>query len=79
MPMREKAERAQGRAGRPLPGGGAPARRRSSQCRGMEAVLSLRARAAADGAARLLDGGREVYPAMLEAIRAARAEVFLEV
>lgn len=29
--------------------------------------------------ARLLDGGREAYPAMLEAIWGARAEVFLEV
>ena len=28
---------------------------------------------------RLLDGGREVYPAMLAAIRSARADVFLEV
>jgi cardiolipin synthase len=31
------------------------------------------------GAPRLLDGGREAYPAMLAAIRAARSEVFLEI
>ncbi len=37
------------------------------------------ARAASGGAVRLLDGGREAYPAMLSAIRAARWDVFLEV
>ncbi|HEY6003495.1 MAG TPA: phospholipase D-like domain-containing protein [Anaeromyxobacter sp.] len=42
----------------------------------MEAGLT---QAAAQGTVRLLDGGREVYPAMLEAIRAARSDVFLEV
>lgn len=36
-------------------------------------------RADVEGAVRLLDGGREAYPAMLEAIRGARSEVFLEV
>lgn len=38
------------------------------------------ARPAAPGeSARLLDGGREAFPAMLAAIRSARSEVFLEV
>lgn len=36
-------------------------------------------RVPAQGAAKLLDGGAEAYPAMLAAIRAASAEVFLEV
>lgn len=39
----------------------------------------LRAAAAGEEPVRLLDGGREAYPAMLAAIRAARSEVFLEV
>jgi cardiolipin synthase A/B len=43
---------------------------------GMEAGLT---RSEVQETVRLLDGGREVYPAMLDAIRAARAEVFLEV
>lgn len=34
---------------------------------------------AAESTARLLDGGREAYPAMLAAIGAARSDVFLEV
>ncbi|HEY6098209.1 MAG TPA: phospholipase D-like domain-containing protein [Anaeromyxobacter sp.] len=45
----------------------------------MEATRSPGARAAAEGAVRLLDGGREVYPAMLAAIRRSRSDVFLEV
>ena len=44
----------------------------------MERTLGGVARAPADEA-RLLDGGREAYPAMLSAIRAARSSVFLEV
>jgi cardiolipin synthase len=44
------------------------------------ATARAAAAAASDGAAvRLLDGGREAYPAMLSAIRTARADVFLEV
>ncbi|HET7823979.1 MAG TPA: phospholipase D-like domain-containing protein [Anaeromyxobacter sp.] len=42
----------------------------------MEARLS---REDVEASARLLDGGRQVYPLMLEAIRGARSEVFLEV
>jgi cardiolipin synthase A/B len=42
----------------------------------VEARLS---REAVEGSVRLLDGGREVYPAMLQAIRGARSDVFLEV
>src|SRR5512140_3764396 len=45
----------------------------------MDAARAREARAAAGAGVRLLDGGREVYPAMLAAIRAARAEVFLEI
>lgn len=45
----------------------------------MGAESTPAASAAGEGDARLLDGGREVYPAMLSAIRSARAEVFLEV
>ena len=45
----------------------------------MDARLSGGARVTAEGAVRLLDGGREAYPAMLEAIRSARAEILLEV
>src|SRR5574342_434023 len=36
-------------------------------------------RVPAQGAVRLLDGGAQAYPAMLAAVEAARADVFLEV
>ncbi len=45
----------------------------------MTAVRSPEVPGTEEGDVRLLDGGREVYPAMLSAIRAARDEVFLEV
>jgi cardiolipin synthase len=45
----------------------------------MAATRGAWARPAAAGSARLLDGGREAYPAMLAAIRGARSDVFLEV
>jgi cardiolipin synthase len=43
------------------------------------AAIGASAESAPGDEARLLDGGREAYPAMLAAIRAARADVFLEV
>jgi cardiolipin synthase len=46
---------------------------------GMDAARPRETPAAAGAGVRLLDGGREAYPAMLAAIGAARAEVFLEV
>jgi cardiolipin synthase len=42
-------------------------------------VATTRRAEGAGGGARLLDGGREAYPAMLSAIRGARSDVFLEV
>lgn len=45
----------------------------------MDASRAAGAHTAGEGAARLLDGGGQAYPAMLETIRGARAEVFLEV
>jgi cardiolipin synthase A/B len=55
------------------PGGSIPGRTRGS-------VVAMRAmERTVEPEVRLLDGGREAYPAMLDAIAGARREVFLEV